>query len=179
MRAWPFIVGGIVGLAAALYKAPEIRQALSTVGPSWDNLHPEVQRRALAVIADAKAEGMNVGIFEAWRDPATQQRHIESGASFVTDTMSSYHVWGLAVDFVFLTPLGRWTWLDQDANDSNNDDARWWQLGEIIERHGFEWGGRWKKRDMPHAQLPLVRVAALKASYAQPLDYIGTWRAVA
>lgn len=160
--AWVWVA---VAIAASVYKAGDIRRALSTTGESWARLHPDVQARALRVLRDAQAEGLSVGIYEGWRDTATQARYIEQGVS-KTSVDGSYHVWGLAVDFVFLDGLGRWTWL---PTADNTIDARWYQLGAIIERAGFEWGGRFKTFfDGPHAQLPLLTVNVLRTAYGSP-----------
>lgn len=179
MRAWHFMVAGVaVGIVAALYKkAPSIRAALSQIGEPFNRLHPIVQQRAERVLDDAAAEfaadGLTVGVFEGWRDLDKQTQHIASGASFVAEPLNSYHVWGLAVDFVFIDHLGRWTWLEKAPGQGWD---KWDRLGAIIERHGFEWGGRWKRRDGPHAQAPdVARVASLRAGYADPLQFIETF----
>lgn len=182
MRPLYFIGAGlIVGLAAALYKAQDIRAALATVGPEFSNLHPQVQARAMQVLdaanAEFEADGYKVGIYEGWRDPATQARRIADGASGVTTPLASYHTWGLAVDFVFIDRFGRWTWLPDQKNPGNTAyrDPKWARLGAMIEAAGFEWGGRWRNFDGPHAQLPIVRTDQLRAAYATPADYIQTF----
>lgn len=182
MRAAHFIAAGVaVGIAAALYKAQDIRAALATVGPEYSNLHPEVQTRAAQVLAAADAEfsgeGVKVGIYEGWRDPSTQAKRIEAGASGVATPLESYHPWGLAVDFVFIDRLGRWTWLPDPKNPNNKAyvDPKWNRLGALIESAGFEWGGRWRNFDGPHAQFPVVRTAQLRASFTDPIDYVRTF----
>lgn len=163
-------------IAAALYKAPNIRQALSTAGPEFNNLHPRVQAAALAVIEDAKAQGLSVGAFSGFRTLDEQRGLIEGGASRNSEPADSYHAWGLAVDFVFLDRLGRWTWLPDPNNPANKGyrDERWYRLGAIIEKNGFEWGGRWAWFDGAHAQMPsIARTADLKRIYAgDPSAYV-------
>lgn len=168
-------------IAATLYRAPNIRAALAQVGPGWQNLHPYVQSRAVSVIEESARvfapKGLRVGMYEGWRDINTQKKRMQGGVSWVGDALNSYHPWGLAVDFVFIDRLGRWTWLPDPQNPQNTRyvDPRWYTLGEIIERDGFEWGGRWQNFDGPHAQLPVKKIAALKSTYGTPDKFIGTF----
>ena len=61
----------------------------------------------------------------------------------VTWTLDSKHFYGKAVDFVpFIN--GKISW---------NAPSNYWQkCGEIAENLGFEWGGRWQQKDLPHIQ---------------------------
>jgi len=60
----------------------------------------------------------------------------------VTWTLSSKHIRGRAFDFDFI-----------DSLDQSDDDA--WELaGEIGERLGLVWGGRWGVQDLRHFELP-------------------------
>lgn len=170
-----------MGIAASIYSgAPAlVREKIAKLGPKWDHLHPIVRERAQRVLDDANAEfaddGLRVGMFDGWRDLDEQAVHIGAGASFVSATLDSYHVWGLAVDFVFLDRFGRWTWLPDPENPDNRAyrDPRWYRLGKIIERHGFEWGGRWPKFDGPHGQASdLTTVSALRSMFRTPDDYV-------
>lgn len=184
MRLWPLIAGGVaVGIAAAIYSGgvQQARAKLSTLGPEFNNLHPDVRERALRVIEEANAEfsddGLTVGIYEGWRDAETQRRRIAAGVSQVSDPLDSFHAWGLAADFVFIDRLGSWTWLPDPSNSANTAyrDQRWYRLGAIIERNGFEWGGRWPWFDGPHGQLVLAKIAALKSNYGDPENFIATF----
>lgn len=165
----------------AMANGKKIRAELSKMGEGWSRLHPDVKARALAVLEEANAhfsaKGLQVGIFEGWRDVSEQLDRMASGASTVRDPLRSYHPWGLAVDFVFLKGPGLWTWdpdnLGEGANQRHSQS--WQELGEIIRRHGFEWGGDWVSLfDGPHAQLPAMRTSALVAQYDKPEEFI-TW----
>lgn len=142
--------------------AKEIRAQLSKMGEGWNRLHPEVQDRAVLVMMDAKKAGLNIGVFDGYRARKDQVKQIEEGDSFIVDPDSSYHRWGLAVDFVFLDSLGRWTWEPEGGR------AAWWHLGAIIEKHGFNWGGRWRTFDGPHAEYKVMNIAKLKETYTTP-----------
>lgn len=69
----------------------------------------------------------------------------------------SYHNYGLAIDIVLL--------LDKDGNgtyetaswdtttDFDNDKfGDWKEIVAIFKRHGWEWGGDWNFKDLPHFQ---------------------------
>lgn len=163
-------------MAVTMWKGRSLRAALSISGDAWDKTHPEVKARGLRVLEKANKHfakyGLQVGIFEAWRDVSRQLEVMNSGNSEVKTPLNSYHPWGLALDFVFLKGPGLWTW--EPTGDKDKDRALWMELGEIIEGEGFEWGGRWRSFDGPHAQYPLMRSGALIASYATPEGFI-TW----
>ena len=61
---------------------------------------------------------------------------------------SSAHNYGLAFDFVPLR-MGKPVWGTKGA-----DLDLWMRMGHLGETLGLEWGGRWKKVDMPHFQIP-------------------------
>jgi len=168
-------------MALTMWKGKAIRAALTLTGEGWDKLHPEVKQRAERVLRIANAEfakdGLIVGIHEGWRDVSRQAEVMQGGYSAVTHPLKSYHPWGLAVDFVFLTGPGLWTW-DPD-NLGKGADQRlspsWQKLGAIIKAEGFEWGGDWVTIfDGPHAQLPIMRTAELNNTYHTPEAFI-TW----
>ncbi len=58
----------------------------------------------------------------------------------------SYHNYGLAIDIVQITNNGKSASYEL-LKDSNNKIAK---IGKEI---GFEWGGHWKRRDIPHFQM--------------------------
>lgn len=179
------------GLGLMIYKGKEIRSYISMTGAGWDNLHDDVKERAKKVVAEAnkhfKKVGLSVGIFEGWRSEDRQREVMGDGASQVKEYRNSYHVWGLAVDFVFIDQFGQWTWepvkneekawyeyVTQIFTGDANEQA-WNELGAIIKKHGFEWGGDWSSfRDAPHAQLTIHgRTRNLIAQYGDPLNFIG------
>lgn len=61
----------------------------------------------------------------------------------VTWTMRSMHLFGVAVDFVPIDAYNKPKW---------NDIEAFKRVGAIAKSLGFEWGGDWKKPDMPHIQ---------------------------
>lgn len=157
----------------------------NTTGAKWDRLHPEVKRRALFVLDEAQKafadSPYTLHFFDGWRDLGEQQNYISGGTSFISNPRHSYHVWGLAVDFVFKDENGKWTWepgKDCAFWDFTCKGSRWYwdTLGQIIERAGFEWGGRWKTFDGPHAQLTQFGTATqLAARYNSPDNFTGNF----
>ena len=168
----------ITALAGVVYSERQrFRAALSRIGPKWTNLHPEVRARGERVLIDAtqefEADGLRVGVFDGWRTIAKQEKEISEGDSFVTHALRSFHTWGLAIDFVFIDKRGGWTW-----NPSNAPDGwatEWNRLGAIIERHGFNWGGRWQTRDGPHAELELEPTATLISRHGGFDQWRNSW----
>ena len=61
-----------------------------------------------------------------------------------TWTLDSKHIHGEAIDLV-PTKAGRYWWAAPDAV--------WKRMGEIGEKHGLTWGGRWKNTDCPHFEI--------------------------
>jgi hypothetical protein len=162
---WRTVAGVFLIMGAALYlwKGRNIRAELTMTGSAFDGLHEDVKRMTSEVLRAAWAAGLPVGIYEGLRTRDDQQAAIDSGASKVSDPDSSYHRWGLAVDFVFLNRLGGWTWEPENGMDD------WQRLGQIIKRAGFQWGGDFKTFfDGPHAQYPLMSIGQLKAAYGSP-----------
>lgn len=144
-----------------------VQQIASKLGAKWSNLNPQMQAAAAKVIADLEAQGILVGIPSTggWRAPADEQA-IDPANTRVVDPLDSYHVWGLAVDFVPLDEAGAFHWPPAD-------DPVWQSIGQAIEDAGLVWGGTFTSiKDMPHGELHLDTLADLKASYDDPMTYI-------
>jgi peptidoglycan LD-endopeptidase CwlK len=83
----------------------------------------------------------------------------------------SMHNYGIGADYVLDGMLDRpgvqWSWdLKMDANRDGRND--WHQMGELAERCGLVWGGRWKKfTDFPHLEMPGLTLNEIKEFYRQ------------
>lgn len=62
----------------------------------------------------------------------------------ITWTLKSKHIAGLAFDVVPLNEQGK-PWWDAPMRI-------WMRVGAIAEQYGWEWGGRWEQKDLPHFQ---------------------------
>lgn len=72
----------------------------------------------------------------------------------------SYHNYGLAVDIVILfDPKGgnNYTSASWDPlKDWDKDNiADWQEVVTVFKKYGWEWGGDWRKKDLPHFQKTL------------------------
>jgi len=64
---------------------------------------------------------------------------------------SSYHNYGLAVDFVLIID-GKASWGMKEDWDGDKV-ADWMEVVEVFHKYGWEWGGNWKSlKDYPHFQ---------------------------
>jgi len=121
------------------------------------------QPYAEAFVAALRAEGLRFSILETRRPKLVQVAYFSRGrddyeticakyraaklaipneaeaASIITRTMASKHLSGRAMDVVPLTERGTipWSVRSQEIADL------WLRLGEIGERCGLVWGGRW------------------------------------
>lgn len=70
----------------------------------------------------------------------------------VTWTRNSRHTKGEAFDIAVLDKNHKITWdLKADVDEDQHPD--YFELGELGESIGLEWGGRWESPDYPHFQL--------------------------
>jgi peptidoglycan L-alanyl-D-glutamate endopeptidase CwlK len=121
-----------------------------------DDLLPVVKEKAEALIAAAKAEGIDVLITSTFRDFEAQDALYAKGRTApgkkVTNAKAgqSFHNFRVAFDVVPMRD-GKPVW-----GTTGQDGKLWTRLGEIGESVGLEWGGRWKKLpDMPHFQFTM------------------------
>ena len=86
---------------------------------------------------------IDVLIYETIRTKAKQAEYVKSGAS---QTMTSYHLVGQALDFVPVNAKGETLWGGYGTAEIKKAVAE-------AKRLGFEWGGDWKNFvDKPHLQ---------------------------
>lgn len=140
--------------------------------------HPELRARIAKVLA---AQGGRMVPLSAFRAPAEQARLYDHGRRVVWSgdwrilsesvidrkrivthaaPMQSAHNFSpaRAIDCVLNTALvdvteregvpDAWCTTTKQAADT------WREFGALVVKHGLVWGGGWKMRDMPHAELP-------------------------
>ncbi len=109
-----------------------------------ETVHPAIRRAVEQVQSDLAAQGLPFALYETFRGRDRQESGKSRGTS-KAGMWESYHNYGTAVDFVGRTPSGQWSW---------DQSLPWTRLGEIYERAGLGWGGRWKGFvDLVHGQL--------------------------
>lgn len=113
------------------------------------DLHPKVQPLAHAFIANCKEAGIDVIITSTYRDLESQAALYAQGRTAPGNKVTnarpgeSYHNYRCAFDFVPIVN-GKAAW---------NDTALFLRCGQIAERVGLEWAGRWKNfTEMAHCQ---------------------------
>lgn len=127
------------------------------------SLHPEFREKIIKVLGEMRARGFDPYIHFGWRDLATQTRLKEQGFtkvsfSFHNATDIDGHPAALAVD------------IPSKSKGWEPGQTYWNTLGEIGEKHGLTWGGRWSDPwDPSHLQgaennqLKTLKTAGLSA----------------
>jgi hypothetical protein len=124
-------------------------------------LEPKTRAAALAIVADADQEGVELRIWETYRSKQRQQALYNRGKDRLHRPTGlrrvGCHHFGLAFDLVF--------WRDGKPSWSGD----WDLVGRLAHKHGLVWGGNWPGRqtDCPHVQ----RVTTQR----QPSLFAGTW----
>ena len=130
-------------------------------------LHPSVRAEVKQLIEQAESgfpPSMAVRIVQGLRTIAEQDALYAQGRTkpgpIVTKAKggSSYHNYGLAIDFAILTDKdgnGTFEDLSWDIKRDNDKDgvADWLEVVKIFEAAGWTWGGKWATlKDYPHLQ---------------------------
>jgi hypothetical protein len=102
-----------------------------------EDLHPSFQRKALELIEECHLAGIRLTIIDTLRTEAEHQANLKKGVSWVK---RSKHLDGLAIDVCPTVLLKEKGWAPASP--------LWQQLGEIGERLGLRWGGRWRVKDL-------------------------------
>lgn len=130
-------------------------------------LHPAVREEVINLIDQAEKQlpaGIAIRIVQGLRTIAEQNELYAQGrtkpGNIVTNAKggSSYHNYGLAIDFAILVDKdgnGTYDELSWDIKKDNDKDgvADWLEVVKVFEAAGWEWGGKWSSiKDMPHMQ---------------------------
>lgn len=137
----------------------EARPQLSTADRRWDLLDHDFQQRLLMVFKLMREEhGYEMVLLEGYRSPERQAMlqglgpHVTNAAAF-----QSYHQYGLAADCAFLRN-GRVVISEKDAWAQRGYEL----YGQMAERMGLRWGGRWQMLDLGHVELPRANTLGKK-----------------
>ena len=123
---------------------PKLRDELFSLYTQCNNLLPVGVRLRFAYV---------------FRSPAEQHRlFMQRPRVTKADSWQSIHNYGLAFDIVLLYDKNgdgtfeTASW-DIKKDFDNNKKADWLEVVEFFKKHGYEWGGDWKKfPDAPHFQ---------------------------
>lgn len=114
-----------------------------------EDLAPPVRKKVEMFIAACEAAGIDILITSTYRDHEAQDELYKKGRTIpgnkVTNAKGgqSFHNWRVAFDFV---PL-------ENGKPDWNDIELFTRCGEIAERCGLEWAGRWTKfKEYAHCQ---------------------------
>ena len=123
-------------------------------------LEPVTQQAVLAIVADAKALGIDLMVYETFR---SQDRQSELFAKKATklETVGVHH-YGLACDLV----------KDIGGDPSWKGDFSF--LGKLAKKHGLIWGGDWGKPGVPTKFVDGVHVQRVTVARQRQL-FAGTW----
>ena len=91
--------------------------------------------------------GYPLMIIETLRTPEEHAANLAAGRSW---TQHSKHLDGLAID---VAPYATYQLHGGNKLDWHTNDPVWQVLGEIGEKLGLRWGGRWQQKDMGHFEL--------------------------
>lgn len=107
-----------------------------------NKLAPHTKAAALQWLDYCKKNGIEVLVYETTRTEEEQRENIKKGVSW---TMKSYHLVGQALDFVPVDSKGNALW-----NGYSLPQVQ--KAIQYAKSIGFEWGGDWTEKDMPHLQ---------------------------
>ena len=127
-----------------------VRPQLGSADRRWDLLDSDFrQRLLLAYRLMCDEHGYDMVLIEGYRSPERQTLLASMGAQ-VTNAAAwqSYHQHGLAADSAFMR-TGKLVISERDPWAAKGYEL----YGEVAQRVGLTWGGRWQNTDLGHAEL--------------------------
>jgi peptidoglycan L-alanyl-D-glutamate endopeptidase CwlK len=126
------------------------RPALGSADRRWDALEADFRQRLLLVYRLMREEhGYEMVLIEGYRSPERQDQLAAMGSHVtMASAWQSHHQHGLAADSAFMRS-GVLVISERDPWA-----AKGYQLyGEVAQRVGLTWGGRWQNVDLGHVEL--------------------------
>lgn len=122
---------------------------LASADRRWDQMDNDFVQAVLQVFRVMKTEhGYDMALLEGWRSPQRQAALAARGAAVTqAGPWQSYHQWGLAADCAFLRD-GRLVISERDPWARQG----YVLFGQVAERIGLTWGGRWQMADLGHIE---------------------------
>lgn len=139
-------------LPPELFAAAEVegvRPLLANADRRWNQMDADfVQRLLLAFRIMKQEHGYDMALLEGWRSPERQTLLAARGANVtMAGAWQSYHQYGLAADCAFYRD-GKLVISEKDAWAMRG----YQRYGEVAERLGLTWGGRWQMMDLGHVE---------------------------
>ena len=146
-------------------------------------LHPKLREEAKKILEEASAKltgGYTLRFSHTLRTHAEQDKLYAQGRSvkgpIVTNARGgqSYHNYGLAIDICLLSKDGKTVSWDAKMDSDKDGVADWLEIVEVFKKYGWEWGGNWRFRDMPHFQKTFGQtILSLQSKYkVQKTPYV-------
>jgi peptidoglycan L-alanyl-D-glutamate endopeptidase CwlK len=146
------------------------------------DLNPIVKDKVeqLQTIMDNKLTKYKMIITQGFRSMDEQAKLYAQGRTapghIVTNARpgTSYHNYGLAVDFALVTPDGKKAVWDVKSDFDHDGKADWMEVVAEAKKLGFEWGGDWTSfKDMPHLQITFgLSIKELMAGMKPPTSVV-------
>lgn len=136
-----------------------VRPKLASADRRWDLLDPDFRQRLLLAYRLMREEhGYEMALIEGYRSPERQDLLAAMG-THVTNAMAwqSLHQHGLAADSAFLRD-GRLVISERDPWAAKGYEL----YGDVAQRVGLTWGGRWQNADLGHVELRKAAVTRPK-----------------
>lgn len=128
----------------------QIRPQLASADRRWDLLDADFRQRLLLAYRLMRDEhGYEMALLEGYRSPE-RQNQLASLGTHVTNAVAwqSYHQHGLAADSAFMR-AGKLVISERDPWAAKGYEL----YGEVAQRVGLTWGGRWQNADLGHVEL--------------------------
>ncbi len=109
-----------------------------------DDLDPRFKPKAIELLARLCEAGIPVMVIDTLRTPEEHAANVARGVSWTT---RSKHLDGLAID---VCPYEEYRAAGGNKLLWDSSNLLWQAIGEIGEKLGLRWGGRWKQKDMGH-----------------------------
>lgn len=127
-----------------------VRPQLGSADRRWDALDADFRQRLLLAYRLMRDEhGYDMALLEGYRSPE-RQTQLASLGTHVTNAAAwqSYHQHGLAADSAFMR-AGKLVISERDPWAAKGYEL----YGEVAQRVGLTWGGRWQNADLGHVEL--------------------------
>lgn len=151
-----------------------------------EKLHPKLRDEAKKILEECEAVltgKAKIRVTQGLRTIAEQNELYAQGRTkpgkIVTNAKggSSYHNYGLAVDFVLVVDNQlKWDIKTDWDGDMVSD---WMEVVSIFQKYGWEWGGSWSSlKDYPHFQKTFgytisdLRIKYNKKDFIKSIDYV-------